>query len=65
MKKTDGRKYLPSLPDWEYATWTGAEYLTLAMSAGMTFRERLEWLENISELLRIAGSLPDGHAPRR
>ena len=50
MKKTDGRRFLPDLPPWEYATWAGAEYAMLKHCAAMTFRERLQRLENAAEL---------------
>lgn len=56
MRVTDGRKILPALPEWEYATWRGAAYLALEKSAAMTFRERLEWLENAAELAERIGS---------
>jgi hypothetical protein len=61
MKKTDGRKILKNLPGWESGSWEGAEYNALQKSAGMTFRERLHWLEEASELaekLQKAGKKP-------
>ncbi len=55
MRITDGRKKLPVLPEWNYATWAGAEHLTLEKSAAMTFRERLVWLENAADLAEHLG----------
>ncbi|HPQ41044.1 MAG TPA: hypothetical protein PLV45_11790 [bacterium] len=52
MKKSDGRRTLPDLPEWEYGTWRGAQYLSLKRSASLTFRQRLEWLEDASRLVR-------------
>ena len=50
MRRTDGRKILPDIPAWETVTWEGAEYAVLKAGAAMTFRERLEWLENAAAL---------------
>ena len=51
MTLTDRRKNLSLLKDaWDAATWDGAERAMLEKSAAMTFRERLIWLEQASEL---------------
>ena len=50
MRMSDGRRELPPGDAWESATWEGAARSVLRRSAAMTFRERLQWLEEVSHL---------------
>jgi hypothetical protein len=47
----DGRYFMPPLPEWEYATWEGAEYARMRDAAAKTFEERLE---AVAEMARLA-----------
>lgn len=48
----DGRILLPPLPDEFAATYEGAEYEVLRRTAAWTFRQRLEWNEQVCEMAR-------------
>jgi len=61
MKTSDGRRELPPGDDWESATWEGAARATLRRSAAMTFRERLQWLEEATQLAVAFSQAP--HRP--
>lgn len=57
-ERHDGRWHMPPLEDpWECATPDGAEYEQLRRMAGMTFMERLRWLERAR---RFAALIRDG-----
>ncbi|MBN1356494.1 hypothetical protein JXA40_09575 [bacterium] len=58
MKKSDGRKRLPEQPVWQSVTWSGAEREMIRISASMTFRQRLEWLEEAAFLMSKLHNAP-------
>ena len=45
---------LPGDP-WQYATWEGAERARLLAGAQLGLREKLQWLEEASELVERLG----------
>ncbi len=56
MSKRELRK-LCRTRDWRWATWEGAELHTLLLGLLSTFREKLEWLEEMETLsLRFRAS---------
>jgi hypothetical protein len=61
MKTSDGRREVPPGDDWESGTWEGAARATLRRSAAMTFRERLQWLEEATRLAVAFSQAP--HSP--
>lgn len=54
MKVTDGRILVREGDPWESVTFEGAEMAALRIGARMTFRERLQWLEQAT---RVAQAL--------
>jgi len=50
MTHPEGRYFMPPLPEWEYATFEGAEYARIRDAAAKSFQERMEAVEAMSRV---------------